>query len=475
MPAMNDAPRFLTERHRDFTTPLPSRDERRLAGRALRQVVPRRAHGAWAAAHDRPDPVEHLIATNRGRVDDLVPVRVGRMAASPFQFFRGSASAMAADLAATPSSGIVAWLCGDAHVSNFGFYASPERTLVLDLNDFDEAIPGPWEWDVKRMAASLVLAGRAGGLTDEQAREAAQWSVTAYRTFMGFLSDLPLVEVHYLTPTLGLLTEAMDSDLVGTTFDADIRAAIASASAKAQTRTSDQALRRLAVRGDDEGYRFIEQPPLVERVQPDGRERLVEALNGYAASLSADRRMLIEAYTVHDAAFRVVGVGSVGMRAYVILLMGAGPDDPLVLQAKEAVDSALAPFVPRYDAGHHGKRVTTGQRHLQSATDPFLGVTSVGGVDFYVRQLRDMKGAIDPEKLSATGLRDYGRLCGGLLAKAHARTADAAAIAAYCGNGTAFDESIAAFAVAYADQAERDHTALLAAIDDGRLEAVTGV
>jgi uncharacterized protein (DUF2252 family) len=303
---------------------------------------------------------------------------------------------------------------------------------------------------------------------------------------MAFLATLPLVELHQLTPTIDLLEAFLRGDADGPlsaraqavphdVFDDDIHQALERSSRKALTRTNDQALRRLTVDEGADGWRFVEQPPLLERLPPDSVAATLAGLETYARALTPERRWLIESYTLTDAAFKVVGVGSVGLRAYVLLLVGAGPDDALVLQAKEARASALAPYLAPQRFAHQGFRVTTGQRHLQSVSDPFLGVSSVGGLDFYVRQLRDMKGSIDAEQLSASGLRDYARLCGGLLAKAHARTADAAAIAGYCGTGGAFEGAIEAFAVAYADQAERDHAALVAAVAAGRLEAMTGV
>jgi uncharacterized protein (DUF2252 family) len=478
---------LVDESHSNLRVALPTREARRAAGRELRRTAPRSSHGEWKPPAGRTDPVTLVEQTNAGRVEHLAPIRVGRMAATPFAYFRGMAAGMAADLANTPRTGITTWICGDAHMSNFGLYASPERDLVFDLNDFDEAAPGPWEWDLKRLAASAVLAGRESGLADDIGRDAARWSVVAYLNVMNYLAGQPLLAVHQLTVDSDLLRRMASARPSGSAdatgelrpvgkVDGSFLDELARSARKARTRTNDQALDRFTVSERDGTWRFDNRPPLLTRLDEDDAEALIDALQRYAAqSLSPERRELVQSYRVYDCGFKVVGVGSVGTRAYVALLMGAGSDDPLLLQIKEAGPSVLAPFTRGRRPRHHGKRVVDGQRRLQGVSDPLLGWTSMDGRDYYVRQLRDMKGSVELSRLDATGLRDYARLCGALLAKAHARAGDAAAIAGYLGKGNTFQRAIAEFAVSYADQVERDHGELTRAIAAGRIAAETGV
>jgi len=446
---------------------LPPLEERLAFGRSLRNKIPRSELGKWKLSPDRPDPVDLIEITNVGRVKELVPIRVGRMAASPLAFLRGAAAQMAADLASAPISGVVSWICGDAHLSNFGVYASPERSLVFDLNDFDEAVLGPREWDLKRLAASIVVAGRSRGFSEDDSREAVLDAVRVYRLGMRELAGLPLVDTYRLrwkedqTDVLGISKKSAKQGQ-------KLRQ-------KAETRTNDQVLRKLTTTRKDGRWCFDEQPPLLTRLPEKDAERVASALERYTNTLPPDRRDLVNAYAVQDAAFKVVGVGSVGTRAYVVALAGNGDRDALFLQVKEAPGSQLAPYLPEHRVRHQGQRVVEAQLSLQALSDPFLGWTTIGRRHFYVRQLRDMKGSVDIETMRARGLIDYSRLLGGTLAMAHARCGDPAVIAGYLGKGDQVDRAIAEFAFAYADQTERDHDAVVKAINAGWLPAEFGV
>jgi uncharacterized protein (DUF2252 family) len=449
---------------------LPSRAARVEAGRGLRKRAGRRSHGRWAPAADRRDPIEVLDETNAGRVPDLVPIRMGRMARSPFAFLRGAAAVMAADLAGSPGTGMTSWICGDAHLSNFGLYASPERELVFDVNDFDETIRGPWEWDVKRLAASIVVAGRERGFGDGDVREAVRVCVGTYRGGIREISELKLLEAFQLR------WQSIDPARIEDLTAASSRRGMEQLARKAQTRTNDQVLRKLTVQEHDGGWRFDEHPPLLVRLAGRERDAVVAGLEAYPASLESDRADLVRRYGVEDVAFKVVGVGSVGTRAYVAMLTGNGEDDALFLQIKEAPGSQLCAHLEPEHFDHEGRRVVEGQHSMQCLSDPFLGWTTIGDRDYYVRQLRDMKGSLDVERIDRPrALRDYGLLVGGTLAMAHSRSGDPAMLAGYMGSGDRFDRAIADFAVAYADQTERDHAALLAAIDSGRVDAELGV
>jgi uncharacterized protein (DUF2252 family) len=440
-------------------------------GRAARQVVPRGSHAEWEPAPDRPNPVDLLEAQARDRIQELMPIRYARMMASPFAFMRGSAIVMAQDLASTPKSGIQSQLCGDAHLSNFGLYASPERALLFDLNDFDETLPGPWEWDVKRLAASFVVAGRDNGFDAADCREAAQTSAASYRQRMAEFSEMGELEVWYLRvgeeEAFGLLSAARTKK-TAKKVNRTVR--------KAHGHDSLQALSKLTKIVD--GRRtIIDDPPLLVRI-PEGDEIRVQVnaiLESYKRTLQDDRRHLLDRYHFVDTARKVVGVGSVGTRAYVVLLEGRDKNDPLFLQVKEAGPSVLESHVPSSTHEHHGHRVVAGQRLMQAASDIFLGwFRGPAGRDFYWRQLKDMKGSANVEGMSPDELVIYAGLCGWALARAHARSGDRVQIAAYLGKSERFDTAIAAFAEAYADQTERDHAALLAAEKSGRVVAEAG-
>jgi uncharacterized protein (DUF2252 family) len=443
--------------------------QRHERGRTARRTVPRGSHAQWAPMSDRPDPVELLEAQARNRIQELLPIRYGRMMASPFAFLRGSAIVMAQDLAGTPKSSIQAQLCGDTHLLNFGAYASPERSLLFDLNDFDETLPGPWEWDVKRLAASFVVAGRDNGFDAADCRNAARAVTASYRQRMTEFSEMGELEVWYTRigeeEVKGLLTEARAGKKATKKLSKNLQ--------KARGRDSLQALSKLTTVVDGR-RRIIDDPPLLVRI-PEGdelRTQINAILESYKRTLQEDRRHLLERYRFVDAARKVVGVGSVGTRAYVVLLEGDGEDDPLFLQVKEAGASVLESYVESNTYEHHGHRVVAGQRLMQAASDIFLGwFRGTEGRDFYWRQLKDMKGSAKVESMSADELVLYGGLCGWTLARAHARSGDRVQIAAYLGKSERFDVAVADFAVAYADQNERDHAALCAAVESGRVAA----
>jgi uncharacterized protein (DUF2252 family) len=445
--------------------------QRHERGRDARRLVPRGSHAEWAPAPDRPDPLKLLEAQARDRIQELLPIRYARMMASPFAFLRGSAVVMANDLAGTPKSGIQAQLCGDAHLLNFGAYASPERTLLFDLNDFDETLPGPWEWDVKRLAASFVVAARDNGFDAADCREAAQASVASYRQRMAQFSRMRELEVWYSRigeeEIKGLLTEAGAGKRTSKKLSKNVQ--------KARGRDSLHALSRLTSVVDGR-RRIIDDPPLLVRI-PEGdeiRAQINAILESYKRTLQEDRRHLLERFRFVDAASKVVGVGSVGTRAYVVLLEGRDRDDPLFLQVKEAGASVLERYVESNTYEHHGHRVVAGQRLMQAASDIFLGwFRGTEGRDFYWRQLKDMKGSAKVESMSPDELVLYAGICGWALARAHARSGDRVQIAAYLGKSDRFDRAVADFAAAYADQNERDHAALCAAVKAGRVAADT--
>jgi uncharacterized protein (DUF2252 family) len=450
-----------------------SYQQRRERGRAARRVVPRGGQAEWAPAPDRPDPIDLLEAQARDRIPDLIPIRYSRMMASPFAFMRGSAIVMANDLASTPKTGIQAQLCGDAHLLNFGAYASPERALLFDLNDFDETLPGPWEWDIKRLATSFVVAGRENGFDATDCREAAQASAASYRRRMAEFSEMRELEVWYSRVSeeevRGLLSDARARKATAKKLSKSVR--------KARGRDSLQALSKLTRVVD--GHRMIDDdPPLLVRI-PEGdeiRAQIYAILEGYKRTLQEDRRHLLGRYRFVDAARKVVGVGSVGTRAYVVLLEGRDENDPLFLQVKEAGVSVLEGHVPSSRYKHHGHRVVAGQRLMQAASDIFLGwLRGTGGRDFYSRQLKDMKGSANVEGMSPDELVLYAGLCGWTLARAHARSGDRVQIAAYLGKSERFDGAVADFAEAYADQTERDYAALCAAVESGRVPTDEGV
>ena len=470
----------------------PSVEDRVAQGKVAREQAAPADHSGWEPASDRPDPVALLEQQNTTREPDLVPVRHGRMMVSPFTFYRGAAKIMAADLKDTPTAGLDTQLCGDAHLSNFGLYASPERALVFDLNDFDETLPGPFEYDVKRMAASFTIAARNNGFGQADARAVTQASVNAYRAAMIDFAATPTLGIWYARMSEQDLLRAVDTASRSAQRSGDKKAAKAAekgarkVTQKAHSRDSLQALSKLAEQVDGE-YRIVSQPPIVvplsdvaERLgisAEDLGERLHEQFRAYRETLQADRRHLLEQFRFVDAARKVVGVGSVGTGAYIVLLQGRDQQDPLFLQVKEASASVLEDHLPASRYEQAGERVVQGQRLMQAASDIFLGWTTGAHQDrqYYWRQLRDMKGSVVVEGMGPEALSFYARLCGQTLARAHARSGDPVAIAAYLGKKDRFDRSITDFSERYADQNDRDYQAFTDAIRSGRLPAVEGV
>lgn len=451
-----EPPASLTRR----STP---REERYRIGKGLRRHAPRSGLATWSATLRRVDPVGSVERTNAGRVPELVPLRVQRMSQSPHAFLRGAAALHAADFAALPATGIRPVICGDAHLGNFGFYASPERDLVFDLNDFDESHPGAWEWDLRRLVTSTWVAGRDNGASESRCETAVEHCVDAYVEHLAALAEQPLLARSMTT---------MDVDtLRGEPDHKQARRAIDKAAKRARTRTSDRALPRFVTDDSGGGRRIVTEPPLITHPDPERTERILAALDGYLATLPSHWARILGGYHAVDVAHKVVGVGSVGLRAYLVLCEGSSPDDVLFLQLKQARRSVVAPFVHGAEAwhAHQGQRVVEYQQALQTVSDPLLGWTTIGGRQYYVRQFRDMKGAIVPDTLDAPALADYAAVCGQLLAKGHARTSGASVIAGYLGRGHKVREALCAFARAYADQTEADHAALLRAVRSGRL------
>ncbi|MFB7332288.1 DUF2252 domain-containing protein [Streptomyces adustus] len=439
-------------------------------GKALRRRVPRAAHAELDLDASRPDAVAAVEESNQGRIAELTPIRVGRMAATPFAFLRGSAGLMAYDLARTPMTGIRAQICGDAHAANFGLYGDARGGLVIDLNDFDETVHGPWEWDLKRLAASLVLAGREAGADEDTCRKAARDAVGAYRRTMRLLAKLPVLDAW---------NAIADEELVSHTDAHDLLGTLERVSEKARANTSGRFAAKSTEPTADGGRRFVDAPPVLRGVPDAEAAAVAAALEPYLGTLSEDRLPLLARHAVHDVAFRIVGTGSVGTRSYVVLLLDHR-GEPLVLQVKEARASALVPHlvsagfeVPRVE--HEGRRVVLGQKRMQVVSDILLGWTTVEGRPFQVRQFRNRKGSVDPAALAADQVDDYGRMTGALLARAHSHSADPRLIAGYCGKNEELDEAIGTFAVAYADRTEADHARLVAAVRTGRIPAETGV
>jgi uncharacterized protein (DUF2252 family) len=458
--------------------------ERKVRGKAARAEVPRESHAEWQPPTDRPDPVALLESQAASRLPDLVPVRYGRMMETPFTYYRGAALPMASDLSRTPATGIIVQVCGDAHLSNFGLFGSPERKLVFDVNDFDETLPAPWEWDVKRLAASMEVAARDNGFSDKDRRKILLATGARYRSVMRLLAGLGNLDVWYTQVDIEELRQRFDSQLL-----ARQRKALDKGLAKARTRDSMQALSKLC-RIENGQPRIVPDPPVVVPLRDlltqettEGRDVEAELrglIGKYRRTLEPDRRVLLEQYEYTDMARKVVGVGSVGTRCWIVLLFGRDENDPLFLQVKEAQDSVLAPYVGASKYDNQGQRVVVGQRLMQAASDIFLGWQRVTGLDrqardFYFRQLRDWKFSVDIGTMIPRGLRLYGELCGATLARAHARSGDEIAIATYLGNSAAFENAIAEFAVKYADQNEADFKAFTGAIESGRLNAERGV
>ncbi|KUO04206.1 DUF2252 domain-containing protein [Streptomyces caeruleatus] len=449
-----------------MTTPASPAD-RALRGKTARKLVARSAHAAWIPSVDRPDPVAVLERQGRDRLPELLPIRYGRMAASPFAFLRGAAAVMAADLAAAPHTGLTVQLCGDAHLLNFGLYASPERSLLFDLNDFDETFCGPFEWDVKRLATSVAVAAREIGHPDAKAARAALASVAAYRTTMRRLARRGELDVWYTSIEADQLLP-----LVRSTRD---RRRVEASLGRARRRTSLRAFDRLTEVVDGR-RRIIHDPPLLEPAGMSDMASLRKIFSDYRSTLTEERRLLLDRYRFVDAARKVVGVGSVGLRCFIVLLAGRDTDDPLFLQIKEARPSVLEEHLPSGPYVHPGHRVVAGQRLLQAASDIFLGwMSGPQGRAFYWRQLRDMKGSADVAGMSPDDLLAYARLCGTALARAHARSGDRIAIAGYLGGADTFDRAVTEFALAYADQTVTDHTTLGAAVGAGVITAAPGV
>ncbi len=499
------APRIRRIKH-------PGLDERLNQGRTARDRTPPSSHAGWRPADDRPEPVGLLEQQDRTREPDLVPVRHGRMMVSPFTFYRGAAKIMAADLAGTPVAGLSAHLCGDAHLSNFGMFASPERRLMFDLNDFDETLPGPFEYDVKRMAASFLIAGRNNGFSKADARAAAMASVTAYREAMAEFARMPTMDLWYAHFDEDRLQQVIQGAVAGVAkeekkdkkdkkakakkkeqrdekADKLVKEAAKRAEkniGKAHTRDSVQALSKLGELVDGQ-YRIVSQPPVIVPARdlaatygpaPDEvMPALHEQFRAYRATLQEDRRQLLEKFQIVDVARKVVGVGSVGTRAFIVLLQGRDARDLLFLQVKEATASVLEASLPKSRFRQHGERVVQGQRMMQAASDIFLGWTK--GVDvnrhFYWRQLRDMKGSALVELMAPLTLTYYAQICGWTLARAHARSGDPVAMAEYLGRDGAFDRSVTDFSERYADQNEQDYEEFVKAIRSGRLQATEGV
>ncbi|MFP5023344.1 DUF2252 domain-containing protein [Pseudonocardia phyllosphaerae] len=443
-----------------LTRPSTPRAERYRLGKDLRQRAKRSSLAEWSPSLRRVDPVDLVERTNSGRVDELVPLRIERMAKSPHAFLRGAAALNAADFAQLPATGIHPVICGDAHLGNFGFYASPERELVFDLNDFDEAHPGAWEWDLRRLVTSTWVAGRDSGASEDECGDAVEGCVRAYAEHVATLAEQPLLKRSFDIMDV----EALHAD------HGSARDAIDKAARRARKRTSDRALPRFVT---DEGgeRRIVTEPPLITHPDDADTERILGALDGYLETLPPHWARILGGYHATDVAHKVVGVGSVGLRAYLVLCEGSSPDDVLFLQLKQARRSVVAPFVHGGTAwhDHQGQRVVEYQQALQTVSDPLLGWTTINGRQYYVRQFRDMKGAIEPDSLSAKALTDYAEVCGKLLAKGHARTSGASMIAGYLGKGGKAARALRTFARLYADQTEADHDALLGAIASGRL------
>ncbi|WP_089251291.1 DUF2252 domain-containing protein [Rhodococcoides kyotonense] len=443
--------------------PVP-REERYRLGKQLRDKVSRESMGDWTPPADRPDPIRQIEISHEGRIDWLIPVRAERMVESPYGFLRGTAIVMARDVAMLPSTGITPVVSGDSHLGNFGFYASPERDLVIDLNDFDEAHPGAWEWDLRRLAASIWVAGRQNGRTEQQCEEAVVACVRAYRVEVSRLADEPLMSRSFQR----LTADRLEADAT----EGSLRKEIKRATKKARRRTSDRVLPQFTE--EHEGKRrLVEEPPITTRISARDEDLLAEGLDEYLTTLSPHWRRVLGGYTLIDVAHRVVGVGSVGLRAYVALLEGSSPDDVVFLQLKQARRSVLAPYVHGESAwhAHQGQRVVEYQQDLQTVSDPLLGWTTIDGRQYYVRQFRNMKGTIDLGSIDAPALVDYAGVVGRLLAKGHARTSGASMIAGYLGKSDAVDIALSRFARLYADQTEADHALLVEAVRKGRFAA----
>ena len=447
------------------TTGYMSADDRRATGKALRDATPRAAHGGWKPPKDRRDPIELLVESNEGRIPELIPIRFGRMSQSPFAFYRGAAAVMAADLASTPASGLRVQACGDAHLMNFGGFATPERNIFFDINDFDETLPAPWEWDVKRLAASIVVAARHLDLLDSDAARAATEAVCAYRERMTDYASMRALDVWYdridLDRVLKVLPSRAEVERVRQRVE------------QARRKSLPESLFPKLVEHFGSAPRIKDEPPLIfhptDTQAPGVRTGYAEALEGYRKSLPEHIRVLFDRFQLFDLAIKVVGVGSVGTYCALGLFMAAD-DDPIFLQVKEARRSVLEPYAGNSVHKNHGERVVAGQRLMQAASDIFLGWTrGVIGRDYYFRQLRDAKISAVLEDWDLTTLKEFGKLCAWALARAHARSGDPAKIAGYLGSNTTFDDAVCEFAVEYADQNVRDYRGFVKGIREGRI------
>jgi uncharacterized protein (DUF2252 family) len=472
----------VREHRRPHAVPHFTPEERTARGRAERLEVPRSRHGEWDAPAGRRDPLELLEEQAESRVPELVPIRHGRMLGSAFAYFRGAAYPMAADLAGTPRTGLHVQLCGDAHLANFGSFAAPDRRIIFSVNDFDETLPGPFEWDVKRLATSFEVAGRARGFDAATTRTAVLAVVREYRRAMGEFATMRHIDLWYVRLDMTELDERWAKEVTAKELK-EFERDIVSAHAKDNVRAFD----KLTYVVDGE-HRIISDPPLIvpiERVLPDDdhlglAETMQHFIRAYRHTLPHDRRMLLERYRYVHAARKVVGVGSVGQRAWILFLLGRDEHDPLFLQFKEAQASVLEPFLGRSEFASHGQRVVEGQRMMQASSDTMLGwgrAVGEDGVerDYYIRQLWDAKSSARIELMPPHLFDLYGEICGWTLAKAHARSGDPIAISSYLGKSDAFDRAIASFAAAYADQNEQDYGALREAVAAGRISAHLGV
>ena len=454
--------------------PLQSHDSletRYAAGKALRNKVPRESHAEWTPPKNRPSGADFVIAGNAGRQQNLVPLRMGRMAASPFAFLRGAASVMAWDFSHTPITGIQVIMDGDAHINNFGLYGTPQRDVVIDLNDFDESLPGPWEWDVKRLVASVNVAARENGFNKRERRRAVMDSVAGYRRNMERVHEMGIMDLWAMYAYADRKPNPEILKVPKTAW-----ALIQKTVEKARATTNETLLPKVARRQTDGGWRFIEDPPILTRVDDETRGKVIQSLQEYSQSLPQGYKQMLRRYSVADVAHRVVGVGSVGTRAYLVLMFGNGDHDPLFLQIKEAIVPANAPYLPPilWKVPHQGRRVVGTQRMLQASGDPLLGFTSIDGRDYFVRQMKNMKASMPLEWLTGEPFYFWVFVCGALLARCHSRMGDAAKIAGYCGKNEVLDEALAEFAEAYGDQTETDHASLKKAIQQGRVKAVNG-
>jgi len=449
----------------------------RAGGKALRKEVPRSTHGGWSAAADRPDPVDLITSQNESRIQFLVPIRHWRMAQTPFTFYRGAAKVMASDLATTPATGLNAQLCGDAHLSNFGAYGSAARELVFDVNDFDETLPGPWEWDLKRLAASFAIAARNNNYKSRHEADLAARSVASYRSAMARFAGMHYLDVWYSHLRVEDIEAAFADQLTKKQRKSGTKWAN-----KARSKNSVHALKKLAEETDD-GYRIVSQPPLIvplrdipTKQDPDDIKRHVtEQFEQYNDTVPDHLGVLLGRFGYRDLALKVVGVGSVGTNCDVVLLEGRDGSEPFFLQIKEAMDSVLADHLPASRYEHQGERVVVGQRMMQAASDMFLGwTTGATGKFYYWRQFKDMKGSVEVDGAPLTQMQLYAQVCGWTLARAHARSGDSQAIAGYLGKGDVFDKAIADFAVAYADQNDADYKVFKTAIDSGKIDAEEG-